>query len=146
MNKSCKLNSIKQHAFLITQTIQLWQKNHAERCRSNDALISNILLWTTIHRHARFSKNYHHQLCVNSGCLPEDLSRVALSAVAAKYTHSISVEVEDPLNECPTYDTKHSDGEGRVPNYCHRSQVHSGPEWQCLTVSFLGVKLNKLKT
>ena len=41
-------------------------------------------------------------------------------------------------NECPGYDTKQSDGEvpatlelwgSGVPLHCHRSQVHSGPEW-----------------
>ena len=43
-----------------------------------------------------------------------------------------------PLNECPRYDTEQSEGEVPVilecrwmwsTSYCHRSQVHSGPEW-----------------
>ena len=45
-------------------------------------------------------------------------------------------EVRPPTpNECPGYDTKQSDGEVPVVLklwgmlYCHRSQVHSGPEW-----------------
>ena len=43
-----------------------------------------------------------------------------------------------PIDECPGYDTKQSDGEApvmlghgecRAPLHCHCFQVHSGPEW-----------------
>ena len=62
------------------------------------------------------------------------------SARAVERTDCFSAEGYDtpPPNECPWYDTKQSDGEIPVmlelwerwstPS-CHRSQVHSGPEW-----------------
>ena len=57
---------------------------------------------------------------------------------AVEYTDCISAERQDPLNECPGYDTKQSDGEAPVmlelwamrnTPHCHRPLGHSGPEW-----------------
>ena len=64
----------------------------------------------------------------------------AQSARAVEYTDCTSAEGYDPTQpkKFPGYDTKQSDVEVPVmlelwgmqsTPFCHRSQVHSGPEW-----------------
>ena len=54
---------------------------------------------------------------------------------AVEYTDWISAEGKTPSNECSGYDIKQSDNKAPVLElcgvslYCHRSQVHSDPEW-----------------
>ena len=61
----------------ITKTIQLRRTRHAGHCwRSNDELISDVLLWTPTHGYARVgrpARTYIQQLCEDTGCNPEDL-------------------------------------------------------------------------
>ena len=63
----------------ITKTIQVRRTRHAGHCwRSRDELISDVLLWTHTHGHAkagRPARTYIQQLCENTGCCPEDLPR-----------------------------------------------------------------------
>ena len=55
----------------ITKTIQVRRTRHAGHCwRSNDELISDVLLWTPTYGCAR---TYIQQLCEDTGCNPEDL-------------------------------------------------------------------------
>ena len=47
---------------------------------------------------------------------------------------SLDEEKDPHHNKCPGYDTKQFDGEVPVMQelweiHCHRSQVHTGPEW-----------------
>ena len=47
--------------------------------RSNDELISAILLWTPVHEHASISqptRTYLQQLCIDTGCCLEKLPGV----------------------------------------------------------------------
>ena len=64
----------------ITKTIQVRRTRHAEHCwRSRDELISDVLLWTPTHGHAkagRPAQTYIQQLCEDTGCCPEDLPEV----------------------------------------------------------------------
>ena len=50
---------------------------HAGHCwRSRDELISDVLLWTPTHGHAkagRPARTYIQRLCEDTGCYPEDL-------------------------------------------------------------------------
>ena len=61
----------------ITKTIQVRRTWHAGHCwRSRDELISDVLLWTPTHGHAkagRPARTYIQQLCEDTGCCPEDL-------------------------------------------------------------------------
>ena len=61
----------------ITKTIQVRRTRHAEHCwRSRDELISDVLLWTPTHGHAKAgqpAQTYIQQLCKDMGCCPEDL-------------------------------------------------------------------------
>ena len=61
----------------ITKTIQVRRTRHAGHCwRSRDELISDVLLWTPAHGHAkagRLARIYIQQLCEDTGCCPEDL-------------------------------------------------------------------------
>ena len=61
----------------ITKTIQVRRTRHAGHCwRSRDELISDVLLWTPTHGHAkagRPARTYIQQLCEDTGCCPEDL-------------------------------------------------------------------------
>ena len=61
----------------ITKTIQVRQTRHAGHCwRSRDELISDVLLWTPTHGHAkagRPARTNIQQLCEDTGCCPEDL-------------------------------------------------------------------------
>ena len=61
----------------ITKTIQLRWTRHVGHCwRSNDELVSDVLLWTPSHGWAKAgqpARTYIHQLCANTECSPEDL-------------------------------------------------------------------------
>ena len=61
----------------ITKTIQVRRTRHAGHCwRSKDELISDVLLWTPTYgcaKAGRPARTYIQQLCVDTGCNPEDL-------------------------------------------------------------------------
>ena len=61
----------------ITKTIQIRRTRHEGHCwRTRDELISDVLLWTHSHGRAmvgRPARTYILQLCVDTGCSPEDL-------------------------------------------------------------------------
>ena len=61
----------------ITKTIQARRTRHTRHCwRSNDELISDVLLWTPAYGQAkagRPARTYIQQLCEDTGCSPEDL-------------------------------------------------------------------------
>ena len=63
----------------ITKTIQVRRTRHAGHCwRSRDELIRDVLLWIPTHGRAkagRPARTYIQQLCEDTGCCPEDLSR-----------------------------------------------------------------------
>ena len=63
----------------ITKTIQVRRTRHAGHCwRSRDELIRDVLLWTPTHGRAkagRPARTYIQQLCEDTGCCPEDLTR-----------------------------------------------------------------------
>ena len=65
------------HVPPITKTIQVRWTRHAGHCwRSRDELISDVLLWTPTHGHAKAGRpvrTYIQQLCEDTGCSPEDL-------------------------------------------------------------------------
>ena len=81
LNKFWRQHPTKQqlydHLPPITKTIKIWQTRHAEHCwRSRDELISDVLLWTSSHGRAKagqLARTYIQQLCVDTGCSPEDL-------------------------------------------------------------------------
>ena len=81
LNKSWRQHPTKQQLYgylpLITKTIQVRRIRHAENCRrSRDELISDVLLWTPSHGHAkagRSARTYIQQLCEDTGCSPENL-------------------------------------------------------------------------
>ena len=61
----------------ITKIIQVRLTRHARHCwRSRDELISDVLLWTPTYGRAKAglpAQTYIKQLCVDTGCSPEDL-------------------------------------------------------------------------
>ena len=61
----------------ITKIIQIRRTRHAGHSwRSRDELKSDVLLWTPSHGRAkagRPARTYIQQLCVDTGCSPEDL-------------------------------------------------------------------------
>ena len=63
----------------ITKTVQVGRTGHAGHCwRSRDELIRDLLLWALTHGRAkaeRPARTYIQQLCEDTGCCPEDLSR-----------------------------------------------------------------------
>ena len=81
LNKSWRQHPTKQrlygHLPLITKTIRIRRTRHTGYCwRSRDELIRNVLLWTSSHGRAkarRPARTYIQQLCVDTGCSPEDL-------------------------------------------------------------------------
>ena len=83
LNKSRRQHPTKQqlygHLPLIMKTIQIRQTRHAGHCwRSNDKLISDVLLWTPSHERAKVgwpARTYIQQLCANTGCSLEELPR-----------------------------------------------------------------------
>ena len=64
----------------ITKTIQVRRTRHAGHCwRSQDELISDVLLWTLTRVRAkagRPARTYIQQLCEDTWCCPEDLPGV----------------------------------------------------------------------
>ena len=83
LNKSWRQYSTRHqlygHLPLITKTIQARRTRHAGHCwRSKDELISDVLLWTPMYGRAkagRPARTYIQQLCEDTGCSPEDLSK-----------------------------------------------------------------------
>ena len=81
LNKSRRQHPTKHqlygHLPPITKTIQVTRTRHAGHCwRSSDELISDVLLRTPTHGHAkawRPARKYIQQLCEDTGCCPEDL-------------------------------------------------------------------------
>ena len=81
MNKSWRQHPTRHqlygHLPPITKTIQVRRTRHAGHCwRIRDELISDVLLWTPTHDHAktgRPARTYIQQLCEDTGCCPEDL-------------------------------------------------------------------------
>ena len=81
LNKSWKQHPTNQqlngHLPSISKTIQFRQTRLAGHCwRSNDELISDVLLWNPSHRSAdarRPARTYLQQLCMGTGCCLEDL-------------------------------------------------------------------------
>ena len=84
LNSSWRQHSTKQqlygHSPPITKTIKIRRTKHAGHCwRNRDELISDVLLWIPSHGRAkagRPARTYIHQLCADTGCIPEDLSEV----------------------------------------------------------------------
>ena len=84
LNKSWKQHPTKWqlygHLPPINKTIQIRQIKHKGHCwRSEDKLISDILLWTLSRGHASVgwpTRTYQQQLCMDIGCRLEDLPRV----------------------------------------------------------------------
>ena len=64
------------HQTAIMKTIKNRRTRHAGHCwRSRDELISDVLLWTPSHGRAkagRLARTYIRQLCIDTGCRPED--------------------------------------------------------------------------
>ena len=81
LNKSWKQHPTKQQLYgyllPITKTIQVRRIRHSGHCRrSNDELISDILLWTSSHGLAKVgrpARTYIQQLCVDTGYSLEDI-------------------------------------------------------------------------
>ena len=81
LNKSWRQHPTKQqlygHLQPIMKTIHVRRTRHAGLCwRSRDELISDVLLWTSLHRRAKAGRpatTYIQQLCVDTGCSLEDL-------------------------------------------------------------------------
>ena len=81
LNKSWRQHPTKQqlydHLRLFTKTIRLRRTRHAGHSwRSKDELISDVLLWTPSHGHAkagRPARTYIQQLCEDAECSPGDL-------------------------------------------------------------------------
>ena len=81
LNNSWRQHLTKQqlygHPPPITKTIKIRRTRHVGHCwRSRDELISDVLLWTPSHGRAkaeRPARTYVQQLCVDTGCSPEDL-------------------------------------------------------------------------
>ena len=84
LNKSWQQHPTKHHLYShlppIMKTIQVRQARHAGHCwRSNDKLISDILLWNPTYGRAKAgqpAQTYIQQLCEDTGCSPEDLLEV----------------------------------------------------------------------
>ena len=84
LNKSWRQHPTKRqlygHLPPITKTIQVRLTRHAGHCwRSRDELISDILLWTLLHRRAKArqpARNYIQQFCADTGCSLQDLPEV----------------------------------------------------------------------
>ena len=87
MNKSWRQHPTRHqlygHLPPITKTIQVRRTRHAGHCwRSNDELVSDVLLWTPTYGQAKAGRpartrcyvGTSQQLCEDTGCNPEDLS------------------------------------------------------------------------
>ena len=83
LNKSWRQHPAKHqlygHLPPITKTFQVRRTRHAGHCwRSREELISDVLLWTPTYGRAkagRPARTYIQQLCEDTGCSPEDLSK-----------------------------------------------------------------------
>ena len=81
LNKPWRQHPTKQqlycHLPLIPKAIKIRRTKHAGHCwKSRDTLISDVLLWTPLHGRAKTgqpARTYIQQLCVDTGCSPEDL-------------------------------------------------------------------------
>ena len=81
LNKSWRQHPTKQqlygHLPPIMKNFKIRRTRHAGHCwRSRDALISDATLWTPSHGRAkagRLARTYIQQLCVDTGCRPENL-------------------------------------------------------------------------
>ena len=81
LNKSWKQHLTKQslygHLLPIMKTIQVRRTRHARQCwRSNDKLISDVLLWTHSPEGAKVgqqARTYLQQRCADTGCSLEDI-------------------------------------------------------------------------
>ena len=89
LNKSWKQHPTKQqlysHLLFVIQTIQVKRARHSGHCwRSKDKLISNILLWTSIHGHtcaSRHQKNLHQPAFTVTGFRLEDLPKAIANRI-----------------------------------------------------------------
>ena len=72
-----RITSIGHVERAIMKTIKARRTRHTGHCwRSKVKLISDVLLWTPLHRRAkagRPARTYIQQLCADTGCIPEDL-------------------------------------------------------------------------
>ena len=83
LNKSWRQHPTRHQVYghlpRIRRTIQVRRTRHAGHSwRSMDELIRDVLLWTPTHGRAkagRPARTYIQQLCEDTGCCPEDLSR-----------------------------------------------------------------------
>ena len=81
LNKSWRKRPTKQqlygHRSPITKSIKIRRTRHAGHCwRSRDKLISDLLQWAPSlgwEKAGRLARTYIQQLCVYTGCSPEDL-------------------------------------------------------------------------
>ena len=81
LNKSWRQRPTKQQLYgrlpPITKTIKARRTRHAGHWwRSRNELISDVLLWTLSHGRVKAGRpalTYIQQLCVDTGCSPEDL-------------------------------------------------------------------------
>ena len=84
LNRSWRQHPTKQQLYSylppITKTVQIRQTRHVGPCwRSRDKFFSDILLWTPTHGRAKTgwpARTYIQQLCEDTTCSPEDLSKV----------------------------------------------------------------------
>ena len=67
------------HLSPITKTIQARRTRHAGHCwRSKDEIVSDVLQWTPAYgqsKAGRPARTFIQQLCDDTGCNPEDLSK-----------------------------------------------------------------------
>ena len=83
LNKFWRQHPIRQqlygHQPPITKTIKIRRTRHAGHCwTSRDELIRDVLLWTPSHGRAKAGRRARtdiQQLCVDTGCSPEDLPK-----------------------------------------------------------------------
>ena len=128
LNKSWRQHPIKQqlygHLPSIMKTIKIRWTKHAGHCwRSKDELISDVLQWTPSHGWAKAgwpAWTNIQQLCVDTGCSPEDLLEAMNDREGGERGSGISVLMvqhdDDDVSpadnickikkECPAYDTK----------------------------------------
>ena len=84
LNKSSKQYPTKQqlrgHLLPISKTLQIRRTRHSGHCwRSKDKFINDVLLWAPSHERASVrqpARTYRQQLCTDTGCSLEDLTRV----------------------------------------------------------------------
>ena len=83
LNKFWRQHPTKHHLYghlpPITKTIKAKRTRHPGHCwRRRDELIIDVLLWTPTHSQARAgrpARTFIKQLCEDTGCRPEDLSK-----------------------------------------------------------------------